>query len=158
VEVAQDYYVYEAFDDSACVDTFSYRVRDRLGKEGTATIRVGIAPGEEVNQAPYAVRDTAYVRPGREISVPVMLNDSDPEGDTIFLVSDGLEVQDIPGLSAEVSGERVLVQAPDEPTEASVQYTIRDERGAEATAALQVTVADDVPLLFPVARDRKSVV
>src|SRR5690606_36538812 len=38
LEVAQNYFVYEAFAESAGVDTFTYRVRDRLGKEGLATI------------------------------------------------------------------------------------------------------------------------
>lgn len=153
VEVAQNYLTYEAFDGSTGVDVFQYRVRDRLGKEGTATIRVGIAPAEEVNQAPYAVKDAVVVRPGREIAVPVMLNDSDPEGDDVSLVKDGLEVPGIDGLSARVSGDRVLVQAPDRALETSLQYTITDARGATATAVLQITVDEDVPLQAPIARD-----
>jgi hypothetical protein len=153
VEVAQNYLTYEAFDDSTGVDVFTYRVRDRLGKEGTATIRVGIAPGEQVNQAPYAVKDAVVVRPGREIAVPVMLNDSDPEGDEISLVKDGLELPSVDGLSARVSGDRVLVQAPDAAVETSLQYTVRDARGATATAVLQITVDEDVPLQAPIARD-----
>ncbi|WP_439591901.1 Ig-like domain-containing protein [Microbacterium sp.] len=153
VEVAQDYLTYEAFDGSTGVDVFKYRVRDRLGKEGTATIRVGIAPAEQINQAPYAVKDAVVVRPGREIAVPVMLNDSDPEGDKVSLVKDGLEVPDGEGLSARVSGDRVLVQAPNSAVETSLQYTIADARGATATAALQITVDEDVPLQAPVARD-----
>src|SRR5690606_20635897 len=110
-EVAQNYFVYEAFADSTGLDTFSYRVRDRLGKEGAATIRVGIAPPEDMNQEPYAVKDAVVVRPGREIAVPVMLNDSDPEGDTISLVEDALVLPEEDGLSARVSGDRVLVEA-----------------------------------------------
>ncbi len=152
-ETGQNYFTYEAFDDSSGVDVFKYRVRDRLGKEGVATIRVGIAPGEQTNQKPYAVKDAVVVRPGREIAVPVMENDSDPEGDKIVLVKDGLEVPDDLGLTARVSGDRVLVQAPDRALETSLQYTIRDARGAEATAALQITVDEDVPLQAPVARD-----
>ncbi|MBT2484523.1 MULTISPECIES: Ig-like domain-containing protein [unclassified Microbacterium] len=152
-EVAQNYLTYEALDGSTGVDVFKYRVRDRLGKEGTATIRVGIAPSEEVNQAPYAVKDAVVVRPGREIAVPVMLNDSDPEGDEISLVEDGLEVPEIDGLSARVSGDRVLVQAPNNALETSLQYTVSDARGATATAVLQITVDEDVPLQAPVARD-----
>ncbi|MET0449037.1 MAG: Ig-like domain-containing protein [Aeromicrobium sp.] len=153
VEIAQDYLTYEAFDGSTGVDVFKYRVRDRLGKEGTATVRVGIAPGEMVNQSPYAVKDAVVVRPGREIAVPVMLNDSDPEGDKVSLVKDGLEVPAIDGLSARVSGDRVLVQAPNAPIETSLQYTISDARGATATAVLQITVDENVPLQAPVARD-----
>ncbi|CAH0214626.1 hypothetical protein SRABI76_02353 [Microbacterium oxydans] len=152
-ETASNYFSYEAFDDSSGVDVFEYRVRDRLGKEGIATIRVGIAPGEETNQAPYAVKDAVVVRPGREIAVPVLENDSDPEGDEISLVKDGLEVPTDTGITARVSGDRVLVQAPDKSLETSLQYTIRDTRGATATAALQITVDEDVPLQAPVARD-----
>ncbi|GAT74335.1 fibronectin type III domain protein [Microbacterium sp. HM58-2] len=153
VETAQNYFVYEAFDDSTGVDTFKYRVRDRLGKEGVATIRVGIAPAEQVNQAPYAVKDAVVVRPGREIAVPVLGNDSDPEGDKVALVKKGLELPDVDGLSARVSGDRVLVQAPDRAVETSLQYTITDARGATASAVLQITVDEDVPLQAPVARD-----
>ncbi|WP_223627567.1 Ig-like domain-containing protein [Microbacterium sp. EST19A] len=152
-EVAQNYLTYEAFEGSTGVDVFKYRVRDRLGKEGTATIRVGIAPAEQINQAPYAVKDAVVVRPGREIAVPVLLNDSDPEGDKLALVKDGLEVPDIDGLSARVSGDRVLVQAPNRALETSLQYTVTDARGATATAVLQITVDEDVPLQAPVARD-----
>ena len=150
-EVAANYFTYQALDDAAGVDVFKYTVRDRLGKEGTATIRIGIAPAEQVNQAPYAVKDAVVVRPGREIAVPVLLNDSDPELDEVALVKDGLEVPS--ELEARVSGDRVLVQAPNSALETSLQYTITDSRGATATAVLQVTVDEDVPLQAPVARD-----
>jgi hypothetical protein len=151
-----NYFTYEAFEGATGVDTFTYRVRDHLGKEGTATIRVGIAPPEDVNQEPYAVKDAVVARPGREIAVPVMANDSDPEGDKITLVSEkngGLEVPDIDGLTARVSGDRVLIDAPDRALETSLQYTIRDAKGATASAVVQITVDEDVPLLAPIARD-----
>ena len=51
---------------------------------------------------PYAVKDSLVVRPGREVAVPVLANDSDPEGDQIGLVSDGLIMPEgVPGLDAE---------------------------------------------------------
>ncbi|MGY1551469.1 Ig-like domain-containing protein [Microbacterium sp. A588] len=153
VDVAADYITYEALDTSTGADTFTYRVRDRLGKEGVATIRVGIAPPEQMNQAPFAVKDAVVVRPGREVAVPVTENDSDPEGDQVALVEDGLQLPDIEGLSARVSGDRVLVQVPDRPLETSLQYTIQDSRGATASAVLSITVNEDVPLLPPIAAD-----
>jgi len=152
-EVAQNYFVYEAYADSTGVDHFAYRVRDRLGKEGTATVRIGIAPAEDANQAPFAVKDAVVVRPGREIAVPVMLNDSDPEGDEISLVKDGLVLPELEGMTARVSGDRVLVKAPNRAAETSLQYTIVDARGASAQAVMQITVDEDVPLLAPIARD-----
>ncbi|UNK70427.1 Ig-like domain-containing protein [Microbacterium sp. H1-D42] len=151
--VAQDHLVYEAFDDSTGVDAFTYIVRDRLGKEGTASIRVGIAPPENMNQAPYAVKDAVVVRPGRSVAVPVLGNDSDPDGDKIALVKDGIELPKVEGLTAEVSGDRVVIDVPDREAETSLQYTIRDARGANATAPVFITVDEDVPLLVPVARD-----
>src|SRR5690606_18816471 len=38
-----NFLVYQAFEGSSGVDSFTYRVRDRLGQEATGTIRVGIA-------------------------------------------------------------------------------------------------------------------
>ncbi|WP_243076144.1 Ig-like domain-containing protein [Microbacterium sp. SS28] len=153
VETGANFLVYEAFGDATGVDSFTYRVRDRLGKEATAPVRVGIAPAEAVNQAPYAVKDSVIMRPGRSVAVPVLTNDSDPDGDRIGLLKDGLVLPDVEGLEAEVQGDRVIVTSPDEPVETSLQYTIRDARGAQATAVLQVTVAKDVPLQRPIARD-----
>ena len=154
VETAADYLTYEAFDDASGVDTFTYRVRDRLGKEGTAPIRVGIAPPEAANQPPYAVKDSVVMRPGRSVAVPVLANDSDPEGDHPVLVANGIVLPDgVDGLDAEVVGDRVVVHAPDAPAQTSLQYTIRDSLGQRATGVLQITVAADVPLQRPTARD-----
>lgn len=153
VETGSDYLVYEAFGDTSGVDGFTYRVRDRLGAEATATISVGIAPGEAANQAPYAVKDAIVMRPGRTVAVPVLANDSDPDGDRFGLISDALVIPDGSGVKAKVQGDRVVVTAPDKPIETSLQYSIKDARGAKATAVLQITVAEDVPLLPPVARD-----
>ncbi len=153
-EVGSNYLTYTAFDKTSGIDTFTYKVRDRLGKEATATIRVGIAPGANINQAPYAVKDSIVMRPGRTVAVAVLTNDSDPDGDTIGLVKNGIETAaGVDGLQARVSGDRVLITAPDRPVQTSVQYTVADAHGATATAPVQITVAEDVPLVAPVARD-----
>jgi hypothetical protein len=51
VETGANSFTYEAFGDSAGVDRFSYRVRDSLGKDATATVQVGIAPAASVANA-----------------------------------------------------------------------------------------------------------
>ncbi|WP_344779348.1 Ig-like domain-containing protein [Microbacterium kribbense] len=153
VAVGADYIDYQAVGDETGSDSFTYRVRDRLGKDATATIRVGIAPAPSTNQAPYAVKDAVSMRPGRIIAVPVLTNDSDPEGDAFGLVPNGLVLPDVPGLAATVQGGRVVVTAPDTPIERSLQYTIRDAHGAEAVGVLQISVRPDVPLIAPIARD-----
>lgn len=153
VEVGSNYLVYEAFDEVGGVDAFTYRVRDRLGAEATGSIRIGIAPAETANQAPYAAKDAVVMRPGRIVAVPVAANDSDPDGDQFSLLRDGLILSGVPGLEAEVVGDRVIITAPDEELETSLQYTIRDQRGATAKGVVQITVDEDVPLLRPIARD-----
>lgn len=153
VETGTAAFVYEAFADSVGVDRFTYRVRDRLGKEGTATVQVGIAPAATTNQAPYAVRDSVVMRPGREVALPVLVNDSDPDGDPFTFAADAVDVPDVDGLAAKASGEYLLITSPDEPMNTSVQYTIEDERGLSATTSVQITVDENVPLLRPIARD-----
>ncbi|MCK6079741.1 tandem-95 repeat protein [Microbacterium sp. EYE_5] len=152
-DIDADSFVYTAFDDSTGVDRFQYRVRDNLGKEATALVEVGIAPAESTNQAPYAVRDSIVMRPGRTVAVDVLQNDSDPDGDDFNFAEDAIQVPDVPGLDAEVSGSQLLITAPDEPMQTSVTYTIADERGLRATTSVQITVDPDVPLARPIARD-----
>ncbi len=146
-------FTYEAFGESVGVDTFTYRVRDRLGKEGTARIQVGIAPAATANQAPYAVRDSVVMRPGREVALPVLVNDSDPDGDLFGFAANAVSVPDVEGLDATVSGEYLVITSPETEMNTSVQYTIEDERGLGATTSVQITVDEDVPLLRPIARD-----
>ena len=153
VSTAADGFVYEAFGDATGADSFEYRVRDRLGKEATATVEVGIAPAATANQAPYAVRDSIVMRPGREVAVPVLANDSDPDGDAFGFAENALEVPDVAGLAAEVAGEHMVITAPDEEMQTSVSYTIADARGLRSTTSVQITVDEDVPLMRPIARD-----
>ncbi|WP_394279481.1 Ig-like domain-containing protein, partial [Microbacterium sp.] len=151
-----DSMTYEAFADSTGTDRFTYRVRDNLGKEATARIEVGIAPAEATNQAPYAVRDTISMRPGRQVAVDVLQNDSDPDGDAFGFAEDAIEEIDVDGLEAEISGQQLLITAPDEEMQTSVAYTIADARGLESTTAVQITVDPDVPLMRPIARDDRA--
>ncbi len=154
-ETAANVFTYQAFDDAVGADTFSYRVRDRLGKEGTATIQVGIAPAASTNQAPYAVRDAVVMRPGREVALPVLANDSDPDGDQFgFAPDDAVTVPDgVPGLKAKVSGKYLLITAPEQEMNTSVEYAITDARGLRASTSVQITVDENVPLRPPIARD-----
>lgn len=138
---------YLAYPTSSGTDAFTYRVVDPYGAEGVGTVRVGIAPQAGQNQPPVAVDDTVTVRPDRQVSVDVLANDSDPDGDAIVLT--GV----VAGKSnAKVVSGHVLVTAPASGSEA-VQYRIADSRGATAVGTLVVSVRTDAPLLPPIARD-----
>ncbi|MER7796736.1 Ig-like domain-containing protein [Microbacterium sp. NPDC096154] len=153
-QVDGDRLEYVAQEGATGVDTFSYRVRDRLGQSATATVRIGIAPASDTNQAPFAVRDDLRMRPGRVVSVPVLENDSDPEGGRVGVVENGLILPEAADFTADVPGpNRVDVTAPEHALQDSFQYTIQDELGAEALGVVQVTVDPDVPAQAPIARD-----
>ncbi|MBT1002528.1 tandem-95 repeat protein [Paenarthrobacter sp. DKR-5] len=143
---------YTAAAGTSGTDTFTYRVRDRIGAENTATVVVGIAPAEEVNQKPLAVDDFLTVRPGRQVAADVLSNDSDPDGDPISLSTNGFTAK--PELGAHASDQgRVVFTAPSAEGTETIGYTIHDSKKAPAKASLRVTVSPNAPLRAPIARD-----
>ncbi|WP_062385147.1 Ig-like domain-containing protein [Demequina iriomotensis] len=150
VEVGQSWLTYEAYPTSVGGDSFTYVVRDTRGLEGTATVRVGIAPQEEANQPPVAVADDVRIRPGGTVAVSALANDSDPDGHALSLVDGSLIASE--GLEAEVDGSRIVITAGD-PGTGTVQYAIRDELGSSAFGVVRVTVDPAAPLARPIARD-----
>lgn len=142
-----------AAGDGAGTDSFRYKVVDRQGAVNTGTVTVGIAPRGDTNQKPTPVDDHVKVRPGRQIAVDATGNDTDPDGDLIRILSDGIEAD--AALNAEVSKQsgRIILQAPAAEGTVNVRYTVADERGASAQAAIRMVVDSTVPLQGPIARD-----
>ncbi|MFJ6282122.1 Ig-like domain-containing protein [Pseudarthrobacter oxydans] len=151
--VGSNFIDFTAAGDGAGTDTFRYKVVDRQGAVNTGTVTVGIAPRGEVNQKPTPVDDEVRVRPGRQIAVDATGNDTDPDGDLIRILSDGIEAD--PALQATVSktSGRIILLAPEEAGTVNVRYTIADDRDATAQATIRVVVDNEVPLKAPVARD-----
>jgi VCBS repeat-containing protein len=109
----------------------TYRIIDSNGveTEGTARLSVG------VNHEPIVVNDSLETIDGSTATIDVRANDSDPDGDTLTLISAG----------AAQHGDVVL--NPDgtisyTPTDGnhhdSFQYTVVDSHGAESTATVSV--------------------
>ena len=151
VVVGDAWLEYEAYPDAVGMDSFEYVVRDRYGASATGSIVVGIAVPAAQNQAPYTATDLVVVKPGRRVSVPVLVNDSDPDGDDIGLMADLASVPD--GVSATVTKDRVLVQAPQAEASYPIGYTAVDVFGATAGGDLIVTVDPDAEGRVPIARD-----
>ncbi len=140
VERAGDRFVYEAFADAGGTDRFTYTVVDTLGGRATADIRVGIAPATTANRPPSAADDEMSVRPGAEVAIPVLDNDSDPDGDPLSLVEETVSVT---RGSLSLDGDQIRYQAPGDAAEGdkvSFIYTVTDGRGGTDTAVVVVTV------------------
>ena len=104
-----------------------------------------------VNQPPTAGGDETLVRPGRDIAVDALANDSDPDGDQVGLVPRSFEGAD--GLDPRVVDDMVVLTSPDDEGTHTFYYGVEDTYAARATGSITVEVAEDAPLLRPVARD-----
>ena len=146
---------YLPFEDSRGTDRFRYQVMDRHGAIGTAEVLVGIAAPNEANQAPYAVDDTVEVRPDREVQIPVLENDTDPEGDPLAVVRGDVkvmtEIEEIPPAEDAEDGY-ITVVTPSEPGTHTVLYSATDGQ-LKSSATATIKVAENAPLRAPIARD-----
>ena len=154
VVLGTEWLEYTPSDDATGTDTFSYIVEDRLGVQGRARVRVGIAPPGSQNHNPTAVPDSLTVRPGREVSINVLNNDVDADGDTLYMDTDPATVSvSDPTATVTVAEDLVTVKAPATNGVFVVAYQIEDGRGGRAQGQLTVTVDAEAPLRAPIARD-----
>ncbi|GAA1443267.1 Ig-like domain-containing protein [Leifsonia poae] len=144
-------FTYEAYPTSAGTDTFTYTVKDTFGKTATGTVSIGVIRRPATVQPPIAVNDPVQVKPGRTISVPVLANDSDPNGYTIAVQKKLLQVD--AGLTASVHGTVVLIAAPKTEGAYVVRYQISNGQGGVASAFIQVTVTPRAKEQHPSAVD-----
>lgn len=87
---------------------------------------------------PVANDDVATVRAGDHVSVPVLLNDTHPNG--LELEVSGLEYDDAEGGLAFISTELVRFAAPDRPGTYELSYEITDSNGQRDSATITIYV------------------
>jgi hypothetical protein len=141
---------YEAGAYTAGTDSFEYTVVDALGAQSTAVVRIGVATRADAARNPVAVEDLVVTRPNRTVTVPVLDNDSDPDGGSLEIVS--VESPDV-GVAATIVGGAVEVELPDTEDQFGFVYTIANERGGSSSNFITVVTDADAPPAVPVARD-----
>lgn len=99
---------------------------------------------QETNTPPQAHDDEFGVRAGRTNTLPVLINDTDPDGD--FLTVTEVENSPLGQVSITRGGAGLLVQLPEGASgSATLNYTINDGRGGTSQAKVTYTVhAPDV--------------
>ena len=114
------------------VDTFTYTISDGQGGNATATVTVTVA-----NRPPVAVTDSVTTPVNTAITVSVLTNDSDPNGDpvTVTAVTNGVH-----GTVTIVSGSPVFTPTAGYSGTDSFTYTISDGQGGTATATVNVSI------------------
>lgn len=126
---------YTSRDGFSGSDSFRYRVG-----YGTATAEAEVAVTVDpliVNRAPVAVDDTATTVRNRAVRIPVLANDSDPDGDAISIAG---VLAPSAGTAVVQGGEIVYSPPRNFSGAATMRYFVQDGRGGSTSASVTVTV------------------
>lgn len=134
-----DFLLYTPATDFAGEDSFFYTISDGRGGTASATVNVTVTS----NEPPVAADDRAIAHQGAEAAIPVLANDSDPDGDPLTVIT----VADPENGAATINGDLIVYSPDDEFTGTdSFAYSISDGAATD-TATVTVTVQPtDEPL------------
>jgi hypothetical protein len=107
---------------------------DSLVRSGTYTM----IRDDTCNRAPVAVPDSASTRPANPVTINVLANDSDPDGDTLTVTA----VTDPPNGTATINPDNTVTYRPSCGFTGSDSffYTIEDPSGLSDSALVTVNV------------------
>jgi hypothetical protein len=127
----------------AGTDRFTYTVTDGNVESAPATVTLTITP---LNDQPGATDDTATTAEDTALSIPVVANDADLDGDALAVVSVSAPAN---GSAAVNAGQVTYTPAANFAGIDTFTYTIADGNGGSATASITVTVTavDDAPVV-----------
>ncbi|MEP6478786.1 MAG: Ig-like domain-containing protein [Rhodoglobus sp.] len=145
------WFEYTAGASASGTDSFRYEVQDTYGARAFGLINIGVIPRAATSEPPNAVDDSIEMKPGRTASVPVLLNDSDPNGYPLHVSKELPEVDE--GITAVVKDNKVIVSAPKVEGSFTIRYQIDNGNGGIDTAFLQVKVTEDAKAVYPTAED-----
>lgn len=119
--------------------TINYTVSDGNGGSATGSINITVTP---VNDPPIANNDTAEVAAGATVTISPLLNDSDPEGDSLSIASISVSV----GTATISSGSQIIYTAPAGFNgTATINYLLIDGNGGSDGGVITVTAGDQPP-------------
>ena len=116
-------------------DSFTYKANDGSLDSNVATVTITIA---SVNDGPDAKNDEATTNEDVAVDIPVLGNDTDPDGGTVSVSEVGAPAHGTASLNANGSVKYTPTAnyfGPD-----SFSYTISDGQGGSATASVSVSI------------------
>ncbi|NEO30855.1 MAG: tandem-95 repeat protein [Symploca sp. SIO3C6] len=120
------------------MDSFTYTISDAEGQTDTATVTVQVK--EPTNREPIAKGDEAITENGQAITISVLDNDSDPDGDQLKVIF-GARLKNA---SVRINDDGTLTYRPKRNFfgKDKFQYRLSDGRGGIDSATVTVTVKE----------------
>lgn len=143
-------FVYTPVPGFRGTDAFTYLVQDTEGDQSTGSVTVAVLAKPDQNRPPVAAPDLdwTFVAGGGRVTLNVLGNDSDPDGDDLTVISATGDAV------VSASGRSILFDLPDRASEEIVvgfSYQVADGRGGTDEADVQFVVAPNVEPLPPQA-------
>ena len=128
-------FTYAPDADSNGTDSFTYQADDGHGGYATAVVRITIAP---VNDAPVTNPDAALTNEDAGVTIDVLANDTDPDGDALTVTTVTAPVHGTAAINTD--GTVTYTPAAGFYGIDAFTYTVSDGHGGTNTASVTVTV------------------
>ena len=126
-------------------------------KASTQSFQDTLAQRTAINRPPIARDDDDGVRPGRTTVLPVLDNDTDPDGDVLTIRKLTGVPPDVGTIDVIDSGRALQFTPAPGASAASFRYTVDDGRGGVAEAAVTVRIVPETQNTAPVAQRNAAV-
>jgi hypothetical protein len=117
-------------------DSFTYSITDSKGAPATAVVSITVTPA---NKLPIAKNDVVTAKSGKAVSLNVLANDSDPDGDALTVL--GATVPSHGSIRWQDKQTIIYTPRADYTGWDNFAYTITDSRGGAALALVSVWVS-----------------
>ncbi len=121
-------------------DYLNYTVSDSKGNSATGSVYITVTNSAS-NQPPKAVNDTATTTAGQSVTLNVLANDSDPDGNTLTVTANTTPAN---GTVTRKGGNVTYTPKAGFTGTDSFSYTISDGKGGTATGTVTITVKSTV--------------
>lgn len=120
------------------VDSFRYSIADSVGVTRTATVLLTVTSATQPNQSPVAGNDSIATTANTAVTINVLGNDSDPDGDPLVVA---INTQPTNGTAVVQNGQIVYTPQAGFTGADSFTYLVSDGKSGAATAMVTINVS-----------------